>query len=595
MNEIARLVFPTEGFINNAELFVNKEENECVFNGKLTGVNVYNFDTWMNMFAPKKHYFYCDLGAIYLNLKIKGKYKILVIGSNRNAAFDRLDEILVDETCENDACIKIPNAEKYEGIYFSLIEDKNAPVEFYGGSWATDKEPQRKNKLAIVTCTFKRENYINKNIKLFEDFISANPDLKDYIKLIVVDNGKTLDTSRSNDMVKIIPNMNAGGAGGFTRGLMDVLENYSDFSRVLFMDDDVEIFPESFYRTLTLSNYLKEEYKDSFINGAMMNLYEKENFSGSCSVNRGFWAGGYINNVDISEYDNIMRTNDIPIEIFNDKTIRTDSAWWYCCFATDIARRDGLPLPLFFRGDDTEWGWRRNGYHHITMNGICVWHSPFEWRVSKVAEYYYMYRNVFMLNTIYDPNFKKAFKKHLKRAFRYIIQTYDYNSGEIFLRAMKDILKGGSVFKENPEEQFKEVNKIPKKVEYYKATEKELEIAKNSIAKAKKWRSLVFLITGEGKYSPDFLLKRKNIALEWFPPTRAFRLVKELKVYNLLTGMYTIRKFDRKRISSLKKEFYNLLNQIDKNYDKLHEDYIQSHKEFTTMEFWKKYLGLVET
>lgn len=34
--------------------------------------------------------------------------------------------------------------------------------------------------------------------------------------------------------------MNAGGAGGFTRGLIEVMKLNAGYTRVLFMDDDVE-------------------------------------------------------------------------------------------------------------------------------------------------------------------------------------------------------------------------------------------------------------------------------------------------------------------------------------------------------------------
>lgn len=40
--------------------------------------------------------------------------------------------------------------------------------------------------------------------------------------------------------------MNAGGAGGFTRGLIEVMKLNAGYTRVLFMDDDVEIFRNLF-------------------------------------------------------------------------------------------------------------------------------------------------------------------------------------------------------------------------------------------------------------------------------------------------------------------------------------------------------------
>lgn len=80
--------------------------------------------------------------------------------------------------------------------------------------------------------------------------------------------------------------------------------------------------------------------------------------------------------------------------------------------------------------------------------------------------------------------------------------------------------------------------------------------------------------------------------MEWFPPTTSFILTKEVKVYNLFTQKYEIRKFDRKKINGYNKEFFKLLKQIDKNYDRLHDDFVQAHKEFSTLAFWEKYLEL---
>ena len=195
------------------------------------------FNTWMNMFAAQKHYYYCDLGNIYLHLDIQGKYRLQVTGSNRNFAFERLDDLLLDTDCENNVCLKIDNAEKYEGLFFTIIEDQNRPITFKSGAWCTDKAPRRQNKLAVVTCTFRREDYINKNIAKFENFLRDNPQLKDKIKLFVSDNGKTLPAALNSENVTIYPNMNAGGAGGFTRGLIEVMKLNAGYTRVLFMDD----------------------------------------------------------------------------------------------------------------------------------------------------------------------------------------------------------------------------------------------------------------------------------------------------------------------------------------------------------------------
>lgn len=592
MQEIIRVVMPPADFIDNTELFVNKEDNECYINGKLANVNEYKFNTWMNLFAAKKYYYYCDLGNVYLDLKIKGQYKLQITGSNRNFAFDRIDNVILSQDCDGDTCVQIPYPEKYEGIYFTIIEDKANPIEFYKASYCSDREVNRDNKLAIVTCTFKREDYINKNIRLFERFIEQNPELNDKIKLIVVDNGKTLDVNRSNDRVKIIPNMNAGGAGGFTRGLMDVMEQNVGFTRVLFMDDDVEIFPESFYRTLILSNYLKEEFKDSFINGAMLDLYDKSKFFENLAIQDKLWVRAFHIAQNLN-FNNILKINNIPTSVFENEYEKVDTAWWFHCFDVSCVQKKGLPSPVFFRGDDVEWSWRNYGEHHISMNGICVWHAPFAFRVSKVADYYYLPRNMFYINSIFTKNFKYTYSQYYIEKFNYLLKSYDYTSLDLLLKSMKDILKGSNIFRENPEEQFKNVNQIAKQVEYRTATNDEIETAQNGHFKSKKWRKkLVKYIDNSFIKIPKFLFKKHATVSEWYPPVEAFALVREVAVVNLFTNKTTIRRYDRKKTLYYKKEFYKLLKQIDSNYDKLHTDYINAHKEFSTFEFWEKYLEL---
>ena len=52
------------------------------------------------------------------------------------------------------------------------------------------------------------------------------------------------------------------------------------------------------------------------------------------------------------------------------------NAWWYCTMPLNIINKKNLPMPIFIRGDDVEFG-LRNMKHLILMNGICVWHEPF--------------------------------------------------------------------------------------------------------------------------------------------------------------------------------------------------------------------------
>lgn len=213
--------------------------------------------------------------------------------------------------------------------------------------------------------------------------------MNERLKLLIVDNGQTLDkTLQENQSVRLYKNINAGGAGGFTRGIIEAKNSAEKFSRILLSDDDVELCPESYYRTLLLCDYLKPEFEQAFIHGAMLDLYNKSRFIESEAIQTSDWVRSYHGEKDVSTIHNIAWVNTTPEHLFFDEKQKISSAWWFCCFSMKSVEEKGFPLPVFFQGDDIEWSWRNFGQHHISMNGICVWHAPFEWRVSKIWSYF---------------------------------------------------------------------------------------------------------------------------------------------------------------------------------------------------------------
>ena len=130
--------------------------------------------------------------------------------------------------------------------------------------------------IAINICTFRREPFVKRNLELLRKYILQNPDHEMYghLQVFISDNGKTLDIpALADEQVHIVPNKNVGGAGGFTRGLIEIM-HCPDYraSHALFMDDDILIEPEALYRTYTILRCRKKEYEELFIGGAMLRL-----------------------------------------------------------------------------------------------------------------------------------------------------------------------------------------------------------------------------------------------------------------------------------------------------------------------------------
>jgi hypothetical protein len=117
-------------------------------------------------------------------------------------------------------------------------------------SYLTSSEPCTRVTLGIVITTFNRQQYTIAAEKRIREELFIDSEFRENIKLVIVDNGRTLPPG-DVPSATVIPNKNLGGAGGFSRGLIHLLES-GVFSHCLFMDDDASCEVESIKRTYRL-------------------------------------------------------------------------------------------------------------------------------------------------------------------------------------------------------------------------------------------------------------------------------------------------------------------------------------------------------
>ena len=167
------------------------------------------------------------------------------------------------------------------------------------------------------------------------------------------------------------------------------------FTNILLTDDDIVIEPETIYRTYTLMSYLKERYKTAFIGGAMLRL-DRQNIQTE--------AGGVWNAGRLISLKHGLNLSDTEACLYNEVEEKAEyNAWWYCAMPLSLINYQNLPMPVFIRGDDVEYG-LRNMKNLILMNGICVWHEPFENKYSS-SMFYYIMRNRLIDNAVSGISF----------------------------------------------------------------------------------------------------------------------------------------------------------------------------------------------
>ncbi len=572
---LSHIVFPDADFMEAGELFCHTgEEYVRTGDGRLVKCRRISFDTWMNLFAAKKWYTYCDLGKIFLKIHAKGGFHLRVIGHEFTAAFGVVDKVLLSRFCEGEdmreVTVELPPVEEYAGISFCLEFPMGEQYALGDMCWCTDALPKRENRIAVVTCTFRRERYVRKTIRKFMEFMEEDESRKSSFHLFVVDNGRTLEESPERSSVTILPNKNAGGAGGFCRGLMEA--NDQGFTHCLFMDDDVEIFPESFFRTLALTNYFKEEYRDNSVNGPMMNLYDKtELFENLAAYDGAMGFKSCRGPLRMDSAGAVLESIDLPKELFRENFVH--SAWWYTCCSLE-RYRDEYPVPVFFRCDDVEWSWRKQGMEIISMNGICLWHAPFQWRVGKLADCYYWPRNTLLLCMVHQEGGKQGVLDCLKSRFAYLLDILDYVGAEVFLTAITDFMKGHHIFMEDPETQMQRVRSLCAKAAVRKGVDyMELERA------------------GKHARKTD---KETGTSLDWYPPAKDFDGKKQVEVYNLSNATCETRMRDDRRAERLEKEFGIALYALSVQYESLRQDMKKGYERFCTRKFWDEYLGTAQ-
>ena len=330
---------------------------------------------------------------------------------------------------------------------------------FFGGSYSALPAQLHQTDICILSTTFQKEEFILGNLSMLREQVweagsnsgSANPthdasmaELAQHLDIIVVDNGQTLDAAAVEGAhVRLFPNRNAGGAGGFARGMIEAMRSERAYSHVLIMDDDLSMHTEAFWRTYRLLSMLLPRHRGKFVSGAMLRLNETNIQHEDIGIVHevGFYA----------PRKGVRDLYDPRCFVINDANWETKpntyAAWWYCCIPFEYVRPDNLPMPLFVRGDDVEYS-LRNKPGFITLNGICVWHMGFNKKYSASMECYQVMRNSLILQAASQTASRARYFRLASDTVLYSLYQFAYDYADLVLDAMEDYLRGPAILED---------------------------------------------------------------------------------------------------------------------------------------------------
>lgn len=565
------------------------ESNSLIFmkNGIAT------FDTYFNGLSIDKWRKYTIVKDIYLNLHLQGAFIISLVYKYKVNNEIIQKTILKEHFFSKDPkeiIINIPS--DIRGMVYFELEALAPNSILYGGFYGSNipENNIKYVKIGIDICTFKRETFIEKNIAILKKYLLENTtsQLYGHLEVFISDNGKTLDIPRlSTEQIHIIKNKNTGGAGGFTRGLIEILnanENSSNITHVLLMDDDILIEPESLIKTYNILSLLKSEYSEAFIGGAMLRN-DKQNIQVESGA---AWYAGSLESLKVG-----LNMNESEACIYNEvEEYREFNAWWYCCIPVSIVTYSNLPLPLFIRGDDVEYG-LRNMKHLILINGICVWHEPFENKYSSFLSYYIL-RNQLIDNTIHCPQYgKKQLKRQLLAMVVRELMYYRYKNIDLILAGVEDFLKGSmwlletdgealhkEVMSKGYKNQILESLNIPFSYPVYD---------KSFIENDSGIKRIFRLATLNG-----YLLKANRNNIVSMAKIRAYNAYRAKRIlnYDVTTNKGFITEKSFKDFIRCISSFIITIHHINKKYNIAKSSYLNKKKDIQNIKFWKKYLQI---
>ncbi len=340
---------------------------------------------------------------------------------------------------------RFPSCEQ-GAVHFDL-RARGGPLVLHEGEWQAAGARPRDVGLVACYCTFDRADALLANLRaLLEDpEVAAR-----LLRIVVIDQGhaKVKDhpgwaalPRLAGEKVRLVEQDNYGGAGGFTRGILEA-RRVPGAGHVLLMDDDAVTEPESVLRA---ASFLALARQDLAVGGQMLDaLRPRELYELTAEVHPDRLAparavGGF--------------RLDRPGALAALRRAHTTryNGWWFMAFPLTLIDRVGLPLPFFIRCDDIEFGCRLNraGVPIAPLPGVGVWHEPFYLK-ERGWQNYYEFRNMLALCALHFPRpARQLVAAFLRRLFKRLL-THDYAEAWLLCEAVRDYCRGPTILEADP-------------------------------------------------------------------------------------------------------------------------------------------------
>lgn len=384
-------------------------------------------DRLLNVFGHKKWVALTGVSALTVRVKYRGgkaRFSILTFDgvTTRLVAATALDQS--DEPAAVE--IPLPPHLAYSDLLFFSLDAEDA-TELEEITIVTRARPVNALRTAVVITTFNRPAEVEEQVGELEALAERELDYH----VFVVDNGRNLEFARRYRNTTVVDSPNLGGAGGFTRGLLEA-QDAGGFTHALFMDDDAYCHPEALLRAAAVLRYAADP--QLAFAGAMHYLHAPE---------KQYELGGRLASYGAQSVRMDATVNDLPSLYANEQSEKPQyGAWW--CFLFPLKAARTLPFPFFVRGDDITFS-LQNRFTLETLPGLVAWQPSFDDKIGASVEYLAHRSYLAMPLIVSRPEWTKtSVIAGARWSFTQELEGLRYPLAEAICQALEDVLTGPS-------------------------------------------------------------------------------------------------------------------------------------------------------
>ncbi len=405
-----------------------------------------SFASYFNGFAAGYWRRWCTLDTVHLRLSLDGSGRLDVYRSKADATQIHVHGELIPGSADVDVELDLAPFEDGGWYWFDLTTEDSTLTVVSGGWYAPVAAPGRA-AVTIGMPTFNRPgDCVATLIAIGEDEL-----VRSVVTAVVIpdqgankirdEKGFAEAEAALGGRLRVIDQPNIGGSGGYARVMYEALEN-TDCEHILYMDDDIVLEPDSILRAVAFARFARHPM---LVGGQMISAQARSKLHVWGEIvdrHRMRWSSA-----PNTEYDHDFAEQSLRQTDWLHRRADVDyNAWWMCVIPRVVAEDIGLPLPLFIKWDDVEYGLRAlsAGYPTATVPGVGIWHMSFADKDDTTDwQSYFHLRNRLVGAALHGAEDvpRAMLRSSMKQALRHAM-SMEYSTLALQEMAIRDFLAG---------------------------------------------------------------------------------------------------------------------------------------------------------